>query len=52
MKKWDPEKNAFLDDFLRFLAPIWEAFGRQNIEKRLSEIRRKIGCVLGGDFGE
>ena len=46
------EKNAFWADFLRFWAPFWEAFGRQNLEKRLSQIRRKIGCVFGGDFGE
>ena len=36
------KRKAFFDDCLRFLAPFWEAFGRQNLEKRLSDIRRTM----------
>ena len=39
--------KAVWDDFFRFLAPFWEAFGRQNREKRLSEIRWKMDAIFG-----
>ena len=41
------KKHAFRDDFLRFLAPFWEAFGSPNLEKRLSEIRWKMHAIFG-----
>ena len=28
------KKKTFRDDFLRFLAPFWEAFGSPNLDKK------------------
>ena len=44
------KRKAFCDYLFRCLAPFWEAFGRQNLEIRLSEIRWKSRCDFGDEF--
>ena len=45
------KRNAFWDDVLKLFAHFWEAFGRQNIEKRLSEIWWRMNAMLEGVLG-
>jgi hypothetical protein len=39
------------DDFLRFLAPFWEAFGRQNIKKGSQKSDKKVDAIFGISSG-